>query len=124
MKFNIWGTYLISVYADGIEAETEEEARNKVKAMVENGTVNVDWVDETYFGIDLPITKEIAQNVPLFDDNTEFGGKSHADEMLDEFMEDVGLPFETSLARVNKGLKECGLLPYTVEQIKQYVLTR
>lgn len=70
------------------------------------------------------ITKKIAQNVPLFDDNTEFGGKTHADEMLDEFMEDVGLPFETSLERVNKGLKECGLLPYTVEQIKQYVLTR
>jgi hypothetical protein len=124
MKFNIWGTYLISVYADGIEAETEEEARKKLKSMVENGTVNVDWVEETNFGVDLPITKEIAQNVPLFDDDTEFGGKSHADEMLDEFMEEVGLPFESSLARVNEELKECGLLPYTVEQIKQYVLTR
>ena len=69
------------------------------------------------------ITKKIAQNVPLFDDDTEFGGKSHADEMLDEFMEEVGLPFESSLARVNEKLKECGLLFYTVEQIKQYALT-
>ena len=124
MKFNVWGTYLISVYADGIEAETEEEARKNLKAMVEKGTVNIDWAEETNFGIDLPITKEIAQNVPLFDDDTEFGGKSHADEMLDEFMEEVGLPFETSFARVNEELKECGLLPYTIEQIKQYVLTR
>jgi hypothetical protein len=124
MKFNIWGTYLVSVFADGIEAETEEEARNKLKAMVEKDTVNIDWVEETNFGIDLPITKEIAQNVPLFDDGTEFGGKSHAGEMLDEFMEEVGLPFELSLERVNEELKKCGLLSYTIEQIKHYVLTR
>jgi hypothetical protein len=124
MKFNIWGTYLVSVYADGIEAETEEEAREKLKTMTEKGTVNIDWVEETNFGVDLPITKEIAQNVPLIEDNAEFGGKSHADEMLDEFMEEVGLSFETSLERVNEELKECGLLPYTIEQIKQYVLTR
>lgn len=123
MKFNIWGTYLVSVYANGIEAETEEEARKKLKEMVEKGTVNIDWADETYFCAILPITKEIAQNVPLFDDSTEFGGKAHADEMLDEFMEDVGLPFESSLVRVNEQLEECGLLPYTVEQIKQYALT-
>jgi hypothetical protein len=44
--------------------------------------------------------------------------------MLDEFMEEVGLPFESSLARVNEELKECGLLSYTIEQIKHYVLTR
>jgi hypothetical protein len=124
MKFNIWGTYLVSVFADGIEAETEEEARNKLKAMVEKDTVNIDWVEETNFGIDLPITKEIAQNVPLFDDDTEFGGKSHADEMLDEFMEEAGLNFGTTLEAVNESLVFCGLLPYTVEQIKQYVLTR
>ena len=111
MKFNVWGTYIISVYADGIEAETEEEARKKLKEMLEKGTVNIDWAEETNFGIDLPITKEIAQNVPLFDDDTEFGGKAHADEMLDEFMEEVGLPFESSLARVNEELKVCGLLP-------------
>ena len=57
MKFNVWGTYIISVYADGIEAETEEEARKKLKTMVEKGTVNIDWAEETDFGIDLPITK-------------------------------------------------------------------
>ena len=124
MKFNIWGTYIISVYADGIEAETEEEARKKLKKMVEKGTVNIDWAEETNFGIVLPITKEIAQNVPLFDDDTEFGGKSHADEMLDEFMEEVGLDFGTTLEDVNESLVFCGLLPYTVEQIKQYALTR
>lgn len=69
------------------------------------------------------ITKKIAQNVPLFDDDTEFGGKSHADEMLDEFMEEVGLNFSTTLEAVNNSLVVCGLLPYTVEQIKQYALT-
>lgn len=70
------------------------------------------------------ITKKTAQNVPLFDDNTEFGGKSHADEMLDEFMEEVGLKFGTTLEAVNNSLVFCGLLPYTVEQINQYALTR
>lgn len=72
------------------------------------------------------ITKKIAQNVPLFDneDDTDWGGKSHTDEMLDEFMEEVGLNFGTTLETVNESLVFCGLLPYTVEQIKQYVLTR
>lgn len=124
MKFNVWGTYLISVYADGIEAETEEEARKQLKLMVEKCTTNIDWVEETNFGIDLPITKEIAQNVPLFDDETEFGGKSHADEMLDEFMEEIELSFGSPLERINESLKRCGLQTYTVEQIKQLTLTR
>lgn len=72
------------------------------------------------------ITKKIAQNVPLFDneDDADWGGKCHADEMLDEFMEEVGLKFGTTLETVNESLVFCGLLPYTVEQIKQYALTR
>ena len=64
------------------------------------------------------ITKKIAEQVELFDDDTEFGGKSHADEMLDEFMEEVELPFGSSLKKVNEALKHCGLETYTADEIR------
>ena len=70
------------------------------------------------------ITENLAKMIPLLDDDTEFGGKSHADEMLDEFMEEAGLPFGMSLTEINEALKECGLQTYTAEQIKQLTLTR
>jgi len=67
------------------------------------------------------ITKKIAQLIDLYDDNTEFGGKSHANEMLDEFMGDCELPYGTSLTRVNDALIECGLMPYASEEIKALI---
>ena len=65
------------------------------------------------------ITKKIAEHIELFDDDTEFGGKSYADEMLDNFMGEAGVPFGSSLKTVNKALKECGLETYTCQQIRE-----
>lgn len=67
------------------------------------------------------ITKKIAKLIDLYDDATEFGGKSHANEMLDEFMEETMLPYGSSLARVNDALVECGLMPYASEEIKALI---
>lgn len=65
----------------------------------------------------MKITKNIAKRIALFDDDTPTGGKAHCDEHLDEFMEEVGLPYGTSVTKINKALKECGIMPITEQQI-------
>ena len=65
----------------------------------------------------MKITKKIARNLALRDDETSYGGKAHSDEHLDEFMEEVMLPYGTSLTKVNEALKECGIQPFTEQQI-------
>lgn len=65
----------------------------------------------------MKITKKLARHIELFDDETPTGGKAFCDEMLDEFMESVGIPFGTSLKKVNEGLVECGIEPVTKEQV-------
>lgn len=65
----------------------------------------------------MKITKNIARNLALFDDDNSCGGKAHFDEHLDEFMEEVGLPYGTSLTKVNEALKECGIQPFTEEEV-------
>ena len=65
----------------------------------------------------MKITKKIASRLELRDDATPTGGKSHSDEHLDEFMESVSLPYGTSLTKVNKALKECGIQPFTEEEV-------
>lgn len=67
------------------------------------------------------ITKKIAKLIDLYDDATEFSGKSHANEMLDEFMGETMLPYGSSLTRVNDALVECGLMPYAEEEIKALI---
>lgn len=57
------------------------------------------------------VTEEIAKGIRLFDDSTPTGGTSHNDEHLDEFMEELQIPYGTPLEQVNKGLVECGILP-------------
>lgn len=49
-KYNVSGTFLMGIYADGIEANSENEAIQKFKEMIENGFtngVNLDWLDNT-----------------------------------------------------------------------------
>ena len=65
----------------------------------------------------MKITKNIARNLTLRDDATPTGGKAHSDEHLDEFMESVSLPYGTSLTKVNEALKECGIQPFTEEEV-------
>lgn len=65
----------------------------------------------------MKITKKIARNLALRDDATPTGGKSHSDEHLDEFMESVSLPYGTSLTKVNEALEECGIQPFTEEEV-------
>lgn len=67
----------------------------------------------------MKITKKIASRLELRDDATPTGGKSHSDEHLDEFMESVmgELPFGSSLKKVNEALVECGIMPFTEEEV-------
>ena len=48
-KYYVGGTFLMGVYANGIEANSEKEAIQKFKEMIENGftSVNLDWFDNT-----------------------------------------------------------------------------
>ena len=67
----------------------------------------------------MKITKKIASRLELRDDATPTGGKAHSDEHLDEFMESVmgELPFGSSLKKVNEALVECGIMPFTEEEV-------
>lgn len=65
----------------------------------------------------MKITKKIASRLELRDDATPTGGKAHSDEHLDEFMEEVSLPYGTSLTKVNEALKECGIKLFTEEEV-------
>ena len=67
----------------------------------------------------MKITKKIASRIALYDDATPYGGKSHSDEHLDEFMESVmgELPYGSSLKKVNDALVQCGIMPITEKQI-------
>lgn len=65
----------------------------------------------------MKITKKIASRLELRDDETPTGGKAFCDEHLDEFMEEVMLPYGSSLKKVNEALKECGIMPITEQQI-------
>ena len=65
----------------------------------------------------MKITKKIASRLELRDDATPTGGKAHSDENLDEFMGEVGLKYGTSLTKVNEALKECGIEPFTEEEV-------
>ena len=70
-------------------------------------------------GHTMKITKKIAMNIALYDDATPTGGKAHCDEHLDEFMEEVQLPYGSALSTVNKGLIECGIEPVTEQQVAE-----
>ena len=67
----------------------------------------------------MKITKKIAERLELRDDATEYGGKSYFDEKLDNFMAECKIPFGSSLKKVNKALVECGIEPFTEEEVKE-----
>ena len=67
------------------------------------------------------ITRKIAERVELIDNGTDFGGKSYDDETLAEFMAVAGVPFGSSLKKVNEALANCGLHQYTTGEI--YILS-
>lgn len=54
----------------------------------------------------MKITKKIAERITLWDDATETGGISYIGETLDNFMAEAGVPFCSSLKRVNEALVE------------------
>lgn len=67
----------------------------------------------------MKITKKIASRLELRDDATPTGGKAYSDERLDEFMESTcgELPYGSSLKKVNEALEECGIEPFTEEEV-------
>lgn len=67
----------------------------------------------------MKITKKIASRLELRDDATPTGGKAYSDERLDEFMESLmgALPYGSSLKKVNEALTECGIEPFTEEEV-------
>lgn len=50
-------------------------------------------------------------NVELQDDSTPFGGKSHRDEILQEFLDECGMSYDTPMDEVNHALIDCGIKP-------------
>ena len=55
----------------------------------------------------------------LEDDKTETGGKAYSNETLENFMLETQMPLEiTSLEKINKALKECGIEQLKVEEHK------
>lgn len=81
----------------------------------------------------MKITKKIAERITLRDDANETGGISYIGETLDNFMAEAGVPFGSSLKRVNEALVECGIEPlckeefmdaanpFVQEDVKQYL---
>ena len=65
----------------------------------------------------MKITKKIAERITLRDDATETGGISYIGETLDNFMAEAGVPFGSSLKRVNEALVECGIEPLCKEEV-------
>ncbi len=65
----------------------------------------------------MKITKKIASRLELRDDATPTGGKAFCDEHLNHFMESVFIPYGSSLEKVNEALKECGIEPFTEEEV-------
>lgn len=47
----------------------------------------------------------------LIDDATPYGGKSHSEETLEEFMIEINESIHTPIDEVNKWLVECGIQP-------------
>lgn len=54
------------------------------------------------------------KNYVLEDSTSEFGGVSYVGETLDEFMEELGLPMDTPMIKVNEILEECGIKPINI----------
>lgn len=55
----------------------------------------------------------------LEDDKTETGGKAYCDETLEHFMIELQLPYQTTtLEKINKALKKCGIKTLKVEEHK------
>ena len=61
------------------------------------------------------VTEELAKSIRLYDDFTPTGGTAHCDEHLHEFMEELQIPYGTSLEKVNAALKECGIMPVNTD---------
>lgn len=67
----------------------------------------------------MKITKKIAERITLRDDATETGGISYIGETLDNFMAEAGVPFGSSLKRVNEALVECGISRITEQEYEK-----
>lgn len=59
----------------------------------------------------------IIKDIALQDGPSDFGGKASADETLADFLDWVE-DGEISIKDLNKKLKECGLMPITLADIK------
>jgi hypothetical protein len=62
------------------------------------------------------VTEELAKSIRLFDDFSPHGGISHSNEHLNEFMEELRIPYGTPLENVNKALEECGIMPVDTDR--------
>ena len=51
------------------------------------------------------------RNIYLEDDDTETGGISFIGETLDNFLDEVEMPYDSHLEEINRALSECGIKP-------------
>ena len=59
----------------------------------------------------MDVTAEKYWDVLLEDDDTPYGGKSFMGETLWDFLIEIGQPLDSPMYKVNKWLKDCGLMP-------------
>ena len=58
----------------------------------------------------MDVSAEKYLNVELEDDDTLYGGKAFIGETLKDFLLEIGQPLDSPMYKVNKMLKDCGLM--------------
>jgi len=59
----------------------------------------------------MEVSAEKYLNVALEDDDTPYGGIGFIGETLKDFLLGIGQPLDSPMYKVNKWLKDCGLMP-------------
>lgn len=59
---------------------------------------------------DMDVSAEKYLNVELEDDDTLYGGIGFMGETLKDFLLGIGAPLDSPMYKVNKMLKDCGLM--------------
>ena len=121
MKYRVNVTFSYQACVE-VEAESADQAEEMVRGMENMEILDPDWrfdgymveCDERDFQLENVEAREgerIDLDQELVDDDTLEGGIAHAGETLREFLDEVGLSYNTPVEKINKALVECGIEP-------------